>query len=61
MHSTPKHALDASIHLCFLDELAPISLFDAFSNFGLKAILFFESAGAPRPWSVLGDPFGLYG
>jgi hypothetical protein len=34
------------IHLCFLDELASISLFDAFSNCGPKAILL-ESAGYP--------------
>lgn len=39
MHSTPKHPLHTSIHLCFLDELASISLFNAFSNFRPKAIL----------------------
>ncbi len=40
MHSTPKHPLDACIHLCFLNELTPISLFDAFSNSGSEAIIF---------------------
>ena len=42
MHSTPKHPLDASIHLCFLDELAPISLFNAFSNRVTKATIFMD-------------------
>jgi hypothetical protein len=36
-HSTPKHPIDASIHLCFLDEFTPISLLNAASNRITKA------------------------
>ena len=52
----PKHPLYASVHLSFLDELTSISLFDAFANFGTKAIIFMNQSER----LVYGRFFGIH-